>query len=117
MDQVSKPRRSAFVAGEDRREYNVYIETANVENAWPVIPEWPLSNQIGPLLVSLEIALKILDDALDETRTRLYLNDEAKAEVIVRSICSQLKLIAEIAFEASSTNGPRGADGSPGQPA
>ena len=100
MNQNSDRRRSAFVAGEDRREYNVYIETARVENAWPTIPEWPLSYQMGPLLVSLEIALKILEDTLDETGNRIYLNDGAKAEVVQRSICSLLKLIAEIAFES-----------------
>ncbi len=99
MDQSSDFRRSAFAAGDDRREYNVYIETARVENAWPEIPEWPLSNQLGPLLVSLEIALKILDDTLDETGNRVYLNDEAKADVVQRSICSLLKLMAEITFE------------------
>ena len=59
MDQYSDRRRSAFLAGQDRREYNVYIETARVENAWPEIPEWQLSYQMGPLLVSLEIALKV----------------------------------------------------------
>ncbi len=105
MDPASEGKRSAFVAGEDRREYNVYVETANVEKAWPAIPEWPLSNQMGPLLVSLEITLKILDDTLDETGNRIYLNDAAKAEVVVRSLCSQLKLVAEIAFESTSRNG------------
>ena len=105
MNQIDEARRSAFVAGDDGGEYNVYIETAHVENAWPSIPEWPLANQLGPLLVSLEIALKILDDTLDETGNRIYLNDAAKAEVIVGSICSQLKLIAEIAFERGTWDG------------
>ena len=112
MDQAPECRPSAFEAGKDRREYNVYIETAHVENAWPVIPEWPLSNQVGPLLVSLEIVLKILDDTLDETGNRMYLNDEAKAEVVVRSICSLLKLVAEIACERRSCNGQEELDGS-----
>lgn len=53
------PAGSAFKAHGDRREYNVYIETAAVEDAWCRIPEWPLSSQVVPLLVSLEIALKI----------------------------------------------------------
>ena len=111
MDQSSDFRRSAFAAGDDRCEYNVYIETARVENAWPAIPEWSLSNQLGPLLVSLEIALKILDDTLDETGNRVYLNDEAKADVVQRGICSLLKLMAEITFERAprdSTGGGMG---------
>ena len=60
---------------------------------------------MGPLLVSLEIALKVLDDSLDEAENRIYLNDEAKAETVQRSICSLLKLMAEIGFESRSSVG------------
>ena len=116
MDHDPGFARSAFSAGDDRREYNVYIETASVENAWPTIPEWSLSSQIGPLLVSLEITLKILEDTLDETGTRTYLNDAAKADVVVGSICSQLMLVSEIAFEYSSlVNTPNILFGAPSQ--
>ena len=98
--------RSAFHARDDRRPYNVYVETADVEDAWPVIPEWRLSPQMGPLLVSLEIALKILDDTLDEVGTRTYLNHAAKAGVVAASICAQLELIAEIADTDESPETP-----------
>ena len=94
----SKPARSAFKAHGDRREYNVYIETSTVEAAWPKIADWQLAPQIGPLLVSLEIALKILDDTLDDTGTRTYLNDAAKADVVAASVGSLLTLIAGVAF-------------------
>ncbi len=59
-----------------------------------------ISNQMGPLLLSLEVLLKIPDDTLDETGNRIYLNDGAKAEVIARSVYALLKPVAEIAFEA-----------------
>ncbi len=97
---------SALTARGDPREYNVYVETGRVEKAWPVIPDWFLSPQLGPLLVSLEIALKILDGALDESGTRPYLNDAAKAEVVAASVCSLLNLVADIAFENRSPADP-----------
>ena len=97
--RYSNVARSAFKARGDRREYNVYIETDSVEAAWPEIPDWPLSPQLGPLFVSLEIALKILDDTLDAVGSRTYLNDAAKADVVVAAVGSLLTLIADIAFE------------------
>ena len=54
--------RSPYKARGDHREYNVYIQTARVEAVWPRMPDWPLAAQIGPLLVSLEVVLKILED-------------------------------------------------------
>ena len=114
MDHDPGFARSAFAAGDDRREYNVYIETANVENAWPSISEWPPANQIGPLLVSLKITPKMLEDTLDETGTRTYMNDAAKPDVVVGSICLQLMLVEEIAFERGTCDGAgdRDSDGS-----
>ena len=40
---------SAFKAQGDNREYNVYIETAAVDDTWSKIPEWPLSSQLAPV--------------------------------------------------------------------
>ena len=100
--QDQHPAGSAFKAHGDRREYNVYIETATVEDAWCRIPDWPLSSQVVPLLVSLEIAVKILDDCLRETGTRQYVNDASKAETVAACVGSLLTLIAEIAFEYRS---------------
>ena len=100
------PTGSAFKAHGDRREYNVYIETAAVEDAWCRSPEWPLSSQVVPLLVSLEIALKILDDCLRETGARQYVNDASKAETVAACVGSLLTLIAEIAFEYGSDPPP-----------
>ena len=100
--RYSDVTQSAFEARGDRREYNVYIETAKVETAWPRIPDWSLSPQLGPLFVSLEIALKILDDTLDAVGSRTYLNDAAKADVVVAAVASLLTLVADIAFERRS---------------
>ena len=91
--------RSPFKARGDHREYNVYIQTAQVEAIWPRIPDWPLAAQIGPLLVSLEVVLKILEDTLDENGTREYINDVAKVDVVAASVAALLTLIADIAFE------------------
>ena len=102
----SNVARSAFKAQGDRREYNGYIETSMVEAAWPTIADWPLSPRIGPLLVSLEIALKILDDTLDDTGTRTYLNDAAKADVVAASVASLLTLIADVAFGKTGCRTP-----------
>ena len=89
--------RSAFKARGDVREYNVYIQTAAVEDAWPDMADWPLGPQVGPLLVSLEVALKILDETLDEAGTRAYVNDAAKAEVVAASVGAVLTLVADLA--------------------
>ena len=104
VTQQSDVTRSAFKARSDHREYNVYVDTAAVERAWPRIPEWPLSPQMGPLLVSLEIALKVLDDTLDEIGSRVYVNDSAKTEVVAESVGSLLTLIADIAFTNRSAS-------------
>ena len=96
---------SAFTAGDDRREYNVYVETATVEDAWPDLCGWQLASQVGPLLISVEVSLRILADCLEEAGVRSYINDGAKAETIVKSICAQLQLIAELAREHGSQAG------------
>lgn len=98
-EAASSMSRSAYKARGDSREYNVYVETSTVEEAWPKLPDWPLSPQIGPLLASFEIALKILDDTLDDAGARAYLNDAAKAEVVAASVGSLLSLIADLAFD------------------
>ncbi len=90
---------SPYDARGDHREYNVYIETARVEEVWPRMAGWPLAAQIGPLLVSLEVALKILEDTLDETGTRAYINDAAKVDVVAASVAAIFTLIADVAFE------------------
>ncbi len=91
--------RSPYQARGDHREYNVYVQTARVEAVWPKMADWPLAAQIGPLLVSLEVVLKILEDTLDETGTREYINDAAKVDVVAASVGAVLTLIADIAFE------------------
>ncbi len=68
-------------------------------DAWPDIAGWPPGPQIGPLLVSIEVALKILDETLDEAGTRAYLNDAAKAEVVAASIGAVLTLVADLASD------------------
>ena len=98
--------RSPYKARGDHREYNVYIETARVEAVWPRMADWPLANQIGPLLVSLEVLLKILEDTLDETGTREYINDAAKTDVVAAAVAAVLTLIADIAFEHGHRAGP-----------
>ncbi len=91
--------RSPYKARGDHREYNVYVQTARVEAVWPKMADWPLAAQVGPLLVSLEVVLKILEDTLDETGTREYINDAAKVDVVAASVAAVLTLIADIAFE------------------
>ena len=98
--------RSAFLAADDKREYNVYIETAKVERHWPSAPDEPLTWQLGPLLVSLEILLKILDDSLERDGERNYLLHRRKAEVIVRSICSLLHVTADLLRDMGSAGNP-----------
>ena len=107
--------RSVFLAADDKREYNVYIETARVERHWPSAPDEPLTWQLGPLLVSLEILLKILDDSLDRDGARSYLLHGRKIEVIVRSVCSLLNATADLLRDQHSAGSsvvctaPRGA--------
>ncbi len=91
--------RSPYKARGDHREYNVYVQTARVEEVWPKMEGWPLAAQVGPVLVSLEVALKILEDTLDETGAREYINDAAKVDVVAASVASILTLIADLAFE------------------
>ena len=98
--------RSVFLAADDKREYNVYIETARVERHWPSAPDEPLTWQLGPLLVSLEILLKILDDSLDRDGARSYLLHGRKIEVIVRSVCSLLSATADLLRDQHSAGSP-----------
>ena len=95
--------RSAFLAVEDTREYNVYIETASVERHWPSASDERLTWQLGPLLVSLEILLKILDDSLERDGNRDYLLRGRKIEVIVRCVCSLLNAAADWLRHMDST--------------
>ncbi len=44
----------------------------------------------------------ILDDTLDAVGSRTYLNDAAKADVVVAAVASLLTLVADIAFERRS---------------
>ena len=106
---------SPFKARGDHREYNVYVQTARVEAVWPRLSDWALAPQLGPLLVSLELILKILEDTLDETGSREYINDAAKVDVVAASAAAVLTLIAEVAFdhEAGVTRPPEGLFGPP----
>lgn len=97
---------SAFAAGDDRREYNVYVETATVENAWPALADWRLAHRVGPLLISLEVTLRMLQDCIEEAGTRSYINDGAKAQTIVRAICAQMQLIADFASDEAAHESP-----------
>ena len=98
--------RSVFLAADDKREYNVYIETARVEGHWPSAPDEPLTWQLGPLLVSVEILLKILDDSLERDGARSYLSHGRKIEVIVRSVCSLLNATADLLRDLHSAGSP-----------
>ena len=105
---MNQQRRSGspFKARGDHREYNVYVQTARVEAVWPRLPDRALAPQLGPLLVSLEVVLKILEDALDETGSREYINDAAKIDVVAASAAAVLTLIADVAFEHEASPPP-----------
>ncbi|WP_420621939.1 nuclear transport factor 2 family protein [Candidatus Poriferisodalis sp.] len=105
--------RSAFGAGDDCREYNVYVETAAVEAVWPPVDGWPAGAQVGPLAVSVEIALKILADSLEEVGGRAYVNDASKAEAVSRCVCSLLGVLGDLGATAGGL--PAGLEGSVSQ--
>ncbi|MDE0509878.1 MAG: hypothetical protein OXI17_14760, partial [Gammaproteobacteria bacterium] len=83
MTQQYPPETSTPGSGDSASDYQFYIRTKQVEQAWPAIPGWPLSSRLGPLLVSFEITLKILQESLDEAAQRLYLNSGQKCEAVV----------------------------------
>ena len=95
MTQQYSPETPAPGSGNGASDYQLYIRTKKVEQAWPVIPDWPLSSRLGPLLVSFEITLKILQESLDEAALRLYLNSGQKCEAVVVCLNLQLRLLTE----------------------
>ncbi|MXY90897.1 MAG: hypothetical protein F4Y89_10235 [Gammaproteobacteria bacterium] len=95
MTQQYSPETPAPGSGNGASDYQLYIRTKQVEQAWPVIPDWPLSSRLGPLLVSFEITLKILQESLDEAAQRLYLNSGQKCEAVVVCLNLQLRLLTE----------------------
>ncbi len=97
MTQQYSPDSPAPGSGGGARDYQLYVRTSQVEQAWPAIPGWPLSSRLGPLLVSFEITLKILEQSLDEAPSRLYLNSGQKCEAIAVCLNLQLRLMTEFA--------------------
>ena len=97
MAQQKHPEPKASGSGDGTSNYRLYIRSRQIEQAWPEIPGWPLSAQLGPLLISFEITLKILQESLDEASRRLYLNSGRKCEAIVDCLNLQLRLLTELA--------------------
>lgn len=97
MTQQYSPESAAPDSGSGASDYQLYIRTKQVEQAWPAIPGWPLSSRLGPLLVSFELTLKILQESLDEAAARLYVNSGQKCEAIVVCLNLQLRLLTEFA--------------------
>lgn len=118
MTQSKSPEFSVQGSGDFVNDYQLYIRTAAVEQAWPEIPGWPLASRLGPLLVSFEITLKILKDALEEVSTRLFLNSGQKCEAIALCLNLQLRLMTRFASRKAPGGPPRqdtGADPIPGE--
>lgn len=97
MTQQYSPESAAPDSGSGASDYQLYIRTKQVEQAWPAIPGWPLSSRLGPLLVSFELTLKILQESLDEAAARLYVNSGQKCEAMVVCLNLQLRLLTEFA--------------------
>lgn len=97
MTQQYSPESAASGSGDSTPDYQLYIRTKQVEQAWPSIPDWPLSSRLGPLLVSFELTLKILQESLDEAAARLYVNSGQKCEAIAVCLNLQLRLLTEFA--------------------
>ena len=108
--------RSAYIARGDTREYNVYIETANVESRWPETANDPLTWQLGTMLVSVEILFKILDETLDLDPRRPYVLHRRKHEVIAACICSTLSAIGDVLQDAELALGSTERDVPMGEP-
>lgn len=97
MTQQYSPESAAPGSGDSAPDYQLYIRTKQVEQAWPSIADWLLSSRLGPLLVSFELTLKILQESLDEAAGRLYVNSGQKCESIVICLNLQLRLLIEFA--------------------
>ena len=97
MTEQYSPESAAPGSGDSAPDYQLYIRTKQVEQAWPTIADWPLSSRFGPLLVSFELTLKILQESLDEAAGRLYVNSGQKCESIVICLNLQLHLLTEFA--------------------
>ncbi len=95
-------------SGDGASNYQLYIRAKQVEQAWPEIPGRPLSGRFGPLLVSFEITLKILQESLDEAVGRLHLNSGRKCEAVAACLNSQLRLLAELAAREAPGGRSRG---------
>lgn len=104
MTQQYPPEASTPGSGDSASDYRLYIRTNQVEQAWPAIPGWPLSSRLGPLLVSFEITLKILQECLDEAAGRLYLNSGQKCEAAVVCLNLQLRLLTEFGSRETMEN-------------
>ena len=110
MKQANPPESPASPvsdSGDGAAEYQLYIRTAQVEEAWPVIPGWPLTFLFGPLLVSFELSLKILQECLEEASSRLYLNSGRKCEAVAICLNLQLRLMTQLASREASTGAAR----------
>ncbi len=97
MTQQYSRGKSTPGSGDSASDYQLYIRTKQVEQAWPAIPVRPLSSRLGPLLVSFEITLKILQESLDKAARRLYLNSSQKCEAVAVCLNLQLRLLTEFA--------------------
>lgn len=113
MTQQYFPESAAPDSGSGASDYQLYIRTKQVEQAWPAIPGWPLSSRLGPLLVSFELTLKILQESLDEAAARLYVNSGQKCEAIVVCLNLQLRLLTEFASRDNMGHPPRDHMGHP----
>ncbi len=107
MTQPSPPDATSPGSGGGASDYDLYIRTAQVEQAWPEIPGWPLSSRLGPLLVSFEITLKIFQESLEEASKRLYLNNGQKCDAIAVCLNLQLRLMTQLASQGGSSGGAR----------
>ncbi len=108
MTQQNSPEPPKPGSGDGATDYQLYIRAIQVEQAWPAIPGWTLSSRLGPLLVSFEITLKILQESLDEAARRLYLNSGQKCEAVTICLNLQLRLLTEFASRDSAGQPTKG---------
>ena len=109
MTQQQSPESPTPDSGDGASHYQLYIRARQVERIWPAIPGWPLSSRLGPLLVSFELTLKILQESLDEATKRLYLNSGRKCEAMAACLNAQLRLLTDFASRETMghPSGPR----------
>ena len=107
MSQQQSTQSPTPGSGELSADYRLYIRAEQVERAWPQIPGWPLASRLGPLLVSFEITLKILQESLDEASARLYLNSAQKCEAAAACLNLQLRLLTNFASRENPGRPPR----------